>query len=397
MRITRERRVYFFLLFWFLIRFVYDGAYSLYVTKYLYSLGLDEAAIGVIAAIGSALALVSQPLWGAIGDRARSKNAVLQIATLLTAGATALYIAIPAGKLAAVGLAAAYGLAAVFRAPCGTLTETITLEWLEERGKPFGPVRLMGTIGWSLAGLCAGALFSLDMRLFAPVCAGLALLLALTQRFAPRIAGHRRPKQKADWRGFFANPAVVPIVVYGALKAFGNGLSSSYFNIYFTSQLGGNDSVYGVYVFLVTMTELPFLFFADKILNRFGAVKTLAAGGAFGIVRALYIFLVPSYQWLFALVLIQGVSILEAFVALVALNRAAPPELKVTAQAVYALVTSLSSTLSVFLSGYIIKYIYAGSIAPAYLSTAVIFAAATGYIVTVMLKSKRKNIIQPKP
>ncbi len=61
------------------------GALYPYIPIYYSSLGLDVGAIGLLAAIFSAAAMLGSPLWGAAGDRLGRSRAVLLIPASLAA------------------------------------------------------------------------------------------------------------------------------------------------------------------------------------------------------------------------------------------------------------------------------------------------------------------------
>ena len=55
------------------------GVYQNYISKYFGAQGLTDGEIGVLMAAPPLISLIAQPVWGTLGDRARSKNAVFRL------------------------------------------------------------------------------------------------------------------------------------------------------------------------------------------------------------------------------------------------------------------------------------------------------------------------------
>ena len=55
------------------------GVYQNYISKYFGAQGLTDGEIGVLMAAPPLISLIAQPVWGTLGDRAKSKNAVFRL------------------------------------------------------------------------------------------------------------------------------------------------------------------------------------------------------------------------------------------------------------------------------------------------------------------------------
>ena len=171
-----------------------------------------------------------------------------------------------------------YILYQVFQAPGAFLSDTIALENLERTGRPFGRVRLMGSIGWAVSGLLIGALLGRNVELFVPMAVVTGFALFAVQRSLPKVQGHMQ-KSARSFRSigtFLKNRAVYPVLIAEAGFSFGMSLTSIFLLARFES-LGGTTGMYGLFLFLATMTEIPYLFYGDRIVKRFGTTKVLVA------------------------------------------------------------------------------------------------------------------------
>ena len=64
-----------FLVAYYMTNAIYQG----YITVYFRDVGMTTRQIGVLQGVVPIVALLAQPLWGRVGDRARSRNAVLRL------------------------------------------------------------------------------------------------------------------------------------------------------------------------------------------------------------------------------------------------------------------------------------------------------------------------------
>lgn len=79
-------RFAFFLSFYYMANSIYQGFLSVYFDA---ELKLSSSQIGTIFACVAAVSIISQPVWGSLGDRVRSRNRLLRC---LCAGAAAMML-----------------------------------------------------------------------------------------------------------------------------------------------------------------------------------------------------------------------------------------------------------------------------------------------------------------
>jgi PPP family 3-phenylpropionic acid transporter len=104
-------------------------------------LGLKESQIGIVMALGPLMAALLQPFIGVRADRSKSKNAILMV---LIGGSSLAIVLLPLNTSYTYILAVCLMMAS-FQSAQTSLSETITLEYLENSRFSYGPIRAMGT------------------------------------------------------------------------------------------------------------------------------------------------------------------------------------------------------------------------------------------------------------
>jgi hypothetical protein len=102
---------------------------------------LNSAQIAWPMTAVSVVSILSQPFWGALGDRSASRNRVLRTMCALAAG---LILLLPLSD-GLWYLSAILGLFAANYTAIQPMGDSVILESLQQRRQPFGPMRLLGT------------------------------------------------------------------------------------------------------------------------------------------------------------------------------------------------------------------------------------------------------------
>ena len=161
---------------------VYQGYMSLFYTN----LGFDSARLGGVSAATAAAALIAQPAWGMLGDRARSRRRLLCALCLLAAAALPLALVSPrfAAQLMAAALFYAFFCALL---PLGDAI------LLEADGGAFGGYRLAGGASFAIGGALFGALSGYAGPAGVVwATSGILLLAALAALLLPNAPGKQK-------------------------------------------------------------------------------------------------------------------------------------------------------------------------------------------------------------
>jgi PPP family 3-phenylpropionic acid transporter len=235
--------------------FAGGGMYAPYLVLYLGQHGVAPAAVGRIAALLPAAALIAQPLWGHLADRRQAPVGVLRRLLLASAACIAVVPLLPVPVGTALGLIA---FAAV-SSPATALADSSTLRFLAQGRGALGTgayprVRAYGSLSFALGAIASSLVFADRSlwRAFAAMAAGLAVAAIATPALEPAAAPARpavgpEPKAAAAAapavgaapegvvaavRRLVAIPAYVVAVVSTFLLQVANAAHGTFFPVY---------------------------------------------------------------------------------------------------------------------------------------------------------------------
>ncbi len=332
--------------------FVYFISFSVtaFLPKYFGEIGLSDGRIGMLLSLPAVVGVLVQPVWGTLTDRIRLKRmllvgllAALTLVCFLLDRATG-FIALLAG------MAAFY----ILVLPVAPIYATISLEYTREIGKPYGPVRLVGTVGYQAGALLTGVLLaqSLDgvFRLLAVVmlasCAAACCL--------PPVHGHQHGRAKVPMRALFDDRRLLLLLAMILVGA----VTSQFYMAFFAKHLGDlgiDNATTGLMLFVSVAMELPFLLVAHRLARRTSIWNWLLIGYGLNAVRWLGLAVSRSIVPLL-LCQIPAVSVMACFEYLPAVyvNERAPEALKGTAQNAVMIVSfGISKVIGSLVGGFV--------------------------------------------
>ncbi len=355
-----------------------------YFQIYLNNIGFTKTMIGTITGTASLVALVFQPVFGVMTDSARSKNRVLQGLILLTG---VLYPLVLVNK-SMIWILVIYTGYAIFRNFQSPLNTTLSVEYSEQSGRPYGPIRMMGAVGYAVMMAIVGAVSSqengVEKTFF--LYSGICLLNILLIFLMPRMKGHNRRSEgkKLSPMVLLKSRPILVLVLFQILINVSTSLCRSYFGIYFTDDMGGSNQLYGTMLSVAAAIEIPFLFMADRFLNKLGPRRMLFILGAVTAVRWIVCFFAQNTATLFAVYCGNFINILETVTFSLLLSRMVAPQLKTSVQTLSATIQNVASILiSSYLGGMAADLI---GIKPLFLVSGVLVAVVTFVFCGFVLK-----------
>lgn len=317
-------------LFLYALTYVGNASYNSFIPVYLDHIGFNKSIIGILLAIGPFIALISQPVWGTACDRAKIKNNTLEI---LLVGSAVLIILFPVSRNFYF-IFFIMSLFTFFQSPINYITDAITLEYLETTRWKFGPIRMAGTVGFALVSILVGALAKIDINnIFIVYVIGMVLSFLVTLKI-PRVKGHSVSKSRVQvWR-LFKNRDLVMLLAMGLVFNITYGFLASFSPVYYKS-MGANNSLIGIVMFISAMSEIPFLLFADKILDRLGVKIVLLLSSGVMAVRMLLLYMTHNVYLILPISLLHGLTFIVFVYSLATyINKEVPKELKATGQTI---------------------------------------------------------------
>jgi PPP family 3-phenylpropionic acid transporter len=306
-----------------------------FVVLYYQSLGFTGAQIGLLAGMAPLIAMVGAPLWTNLADRTGRHRLIM---SLTMAGLIAVVLIIPTlnALLPVVLMIALYSL---LGSPIVSFSDSATMHMLGDERDKYGRVRMGGTFGWAMAAPLAGLLVEnngLQMA-FWGYAAFMALALVVGQRLtfdsrspadapSPARGGVQTLLRNRRWALFLA-------------MSFACGVGFASVNTYlfaYMQELGASAGTMGLALTLATLSELPVLFFADRLLKRMGSFGLLTLGMAVTGIRLLLFAAVSAPAGVLAFQFLNGLTFPAVWVAGVSFAyENAPPGLSATAQGLF--------------------------------------------------------------
>ena len=291
-----------------------------FLALYYKQVGLTGAQMGSLASLGWTVSMLLAPLWGRWGDTARNPKLVLQVA-LVGAGITYFFIGLQATF---IGIAVFIALSSVFDNSIGSLSTTHALSATQNEKSGFGSIRLFGSLGWAVAAPLAGWLIE-RAGMIVPFAgyAACALLAALLIHFV--AANPHRGESKREARvplkqvasSLAKDTSMLGLAVAMFVVWLSNTGRAQFESIYLV-QLGASNSLVGLSSSMGAAIELPFMFWADRLIRRYGSGMVLRAALLLQALGMSAVVIFPSVASIFIFRAMQGCSFSLLTVALVA-------------------------------------------------------------------------------
>jgi len=331
---TSSGRLSYFYLFYFFI-YMGNAVYGTFIPLYFRDAGFDSSQIGILLGIGPLVAILAQPVWGTLSDRASTKNGVLLLLIAGSGGAMLLY---PLSD----GFGYLLGMISVFtffQASIFAVSDAITLEELDRRrwASGFSRIRMAGTIGFALMSIVFGLIA--DKRvdlLFVVYAAVMAVSFAFVLRF-PSVAGHQKKGRRIRIWILFRNRKLVFYLAVNFVLHITLGYYYTFFPLYF-QELGGSSAWLGWSMVISSLSEIPFLLLAGTIFQRVRVHYILLGAGAAAALRWYLFSAIHDPYWTIPVQMLHGLIFIVLSVTMATvINREVPDELKASGQTLNAL------------------------------------------------------------
>lgn len=323
--------------FWpFAFYFLFFAAVSSlipYLALYYQQIGLSGAQTGILTAVGPLISLVGAPLLTGFAD-SRYRHRFVMSLTLMGAMITALIIPTTQQFGLIFLIVVVYSF---LGSPIISLSDSATMSMLGDQRALYGRVRTGGTFGWGLIAPFAGWLIENDGLRWAfwLYAAGMfaALLVSQGLHFGPVAVPEQSFRKGVKillsnrrWLLFLSM-----IFVAGMAMA-----TVTTYLFPFMEQVGASRGLMGFSQAIATAAELPFLFFSNRLLNRFHARGLMLISMAVVGLRLLLYAAFPTPTGILLIQLLHGLTFATIWVAGVSYTHEnAPAGLQATAQGVF--------------------------------------------------------------
>lgn len=338
---------------YFLVMFAFTAAtsavYNSFIPIYLKGIGFSDTLIGTLLALGPFVAILAQPFWGIAGDRTKSKNTVFR---WILGGSAAAVLLYPVSNNFYY-LFIIISIFTFFNASMYPIQDSITLEGIENTGWKYGNIRMGGTVGFSLFSILTGLLAKWNINIIFPLFAVVAVVSFIASYKIPQVKGHQSGGIKVSPLKLLKNKQLVLITCFMFFIFLTLGYYNSFFTLFFRQQ-GADNFLVGITMFLSSIIELPFLIFANKILEKLGVKLSLILAALIMAVRWMLFFFISNIYLILAVNLLHGFSfIVCAYCMTIFINKEVPKELRASGQTFYGLITgNVSRIIGSILGGF---------------------------------------------
>jgi PPP family 3-phenylpropionic acid transporter len=189
------------------------------------------------------------------------------------------------------------------------LMNRLTMAHLKERGQiNFGGIRLWGALSFAATSLLTGWLArGGSVSVLFPLAGILGLLAAVcVTGFPERISApaESHAPQTTPRRV----PALLALFTLIFFLTLGKSGYETFANIYIKTTLGASNAWIGLLGAMASVAPVFAFAFADRVLTRFGNLKTLIFGSLLSALAFLFLAFAPSPIWTLPAVLFNGVG-----------------------------------------------------------------------------------------
>jgi PPP family 3-phenylpropionic acid transporter len=319
----------------FTFNILYYGAIAFmmpFIVLYYQKMGFNGVQIGLLAGIAPLLTLIGAPLWTGIADATRHHRLIMSIAITVTIAAVLIFPALKTfGQVLLLVI-----LIFFFAAPIVSFADNATMSMLSGEKEKYGRIRLGGSIGFGLVALLAGMLVQahgLKMAFW-----GYAALMFLGLIVSQGLV-HGKPESGTSMRAGFRTLLTDRRWILFLALAFVSGMAAAATNSYlfpYMKELNANETTMGIALTIATISELPVLFFADRLIKRFKAHGLLLLGTGFTGVRLLLLAAFNFTTGILVVQILQGLTLPVIWVAGVSYaDEHAPAGMRATAQGLF--------------------------------------------------------------
>ena len=325
-----------------------------FLIVYYQDLGLTGTQIGFLASIPPLVSLFSAPFWGALADMTQQHKLSLLIAM---SGAILLAMALSAFT-AFAWLIPVVIMFAFFSSPIMPLVDNTTMDLLEGEKELYGRIRLWGAIGWGIAAPVVGWLIEAGSIAWAFRSYAAIMALGLLNTLRIPVSGRIRSTFREGVQTLLTNQRWLGFLIV----AFSGGMALSMisnFLFIFLRSLKADDFLLGLTLTAATLSELPVLYFSERLLRHWNVRQLMKVAMLFFAIRALAYSLLNT-PWLalpiqllhgptFSLMWLSGVSFADEI---------APAGLGATAQGLFSgVMLGIGSAAGAFLGGLLYDHI----------------------------------------
>lgn len=250
------------------------AVWRIYYNVFLENHGLSGTQIGTINAILQASLVFVLIYWGIIAD----KNGIRPVLGQLILSSA--IILLPLTKITNFYILLFYILILSFvHHPLAPLLDALSTSYTSNNGNKkinYGSLRAFGSLGWGIASIWAGILFTKLSISYTFVISSLLYLTVLPFFVVPKIRKnvYRIKLKNINLKIIIKNKWLLLFTFILMLYGIASSPISSFLNLYFV-ELKANNDIIGYAYAVQALSEVPFFFIGNRIFKKLGNANTL--------------------------------------------------------------------------------------------------------------------------
>lgn len=337
-------------LFYFLL-FSALAALSPYLVIYYDLLHFTGRQIGVLSALFPLIALISSPLFGGIADATQKHRIVM----LTAIAGSVVFTFVLSATTTFIGLLIAVTLFSFFYSPIMPLLDDSTVNLLGKHRNRYGKIRIWGAVGWGVTAPLIGLLIDhsgIQWAFYGYIISmSIGLVIAW---FMPFRHTHSDKKYWQNFQLLISNRRWIIFLI----SAFATGMSYAMtlnFLFLYLNQLGASKTLMGVSMIFSTISELPFWFFSNRLLNRWSMKSLIIFSMGLLAIRFFAYSLIRIPWWVVPVNLLHGATFSVFWIVGVSYAaKSAPEGLSATAQSLLSsVIFGIASVAGALLGGFL--------------------------------------------
>src|SRR5512135_3303308 len=298
---------------YYLVWFGGAGFLFPFITLFYVQQGLSGTEIGWLSTAGAVMALLAAPWWGHYSDRLVRPQRLAQLSMLISV----VCLLLLSQQRLFGWMALIISVESMVSAGIGPLSDMLALNVTHGSDRSgFGSVRLWGSLGWAIFVFIRGVLIErLGLQSAFTGYAFLMLLSVLVVNLLRYRASAASEKiltgadlsWRDEWRELLRDRALIGLAIALSIVWFAtNGLRQ--FEPVYMKSLAAGESVIGLASTLGALVELPAMLWADRLVRRIGAGRSLQLSFVLDVIRFIGVLVIPAVPTILISRAISGVS-----------------------------------------------------------------------------------------
>jgi len=364
--------------------------YTPYLSSYYSKAGISAIQIGLLLTIGPLVAIFIQPVWATISDSSGRRKRILSLVIIGSAFSMFSYYI---GNTFITFLFASF-LLSLFATSIIPLSDAIILRSAKVNHLDFSKIRMGGTIGYAIMVNLSGTIVKHHPAWqFAMGFAGYIILLLFVQSLPKEEKAEinleviqKKPKvamkDRINILSIFESKQIYFLLALAFVSQVGISFFYTFLGVYMI-KLGFNEGPIGFINCVAALSEIPVLFFINRILKKTSTMKiTVIACFLLGV----RIFAISGENIIFMILaqLLHGLTYMAIYYSCaVFISNHVKPENQSKGQSVLAIVQiGLGSIVGNILGGYLVDSM---GLKNAYRTMSLLVIIASAIIITTLI------------